>query len=57
MTWTRGVGYTPTHPCESNTEIPEFDGNNTSCCSDRGVVCHEKTPELRHCVMNARVIR
>ena len=24
---------------ESNTKIPRFDGNNTGCCSDKGVVC------------------
>ena len=26
-------------PCERNTKVPEFDGNNTSGCSDKRVVC------------------
>ena len=43
--------HAPTHPpppCESNTKIPEFDRNNTSWCSDKGVVCApcEKTQEV-----------
>ena len=25
-------------PCESNTKVPNFDGNNTSSCSNKGVV-------------------
>ena len=28
---------TPPPPCESNTEFPKFDKNNTYCCSDKGV--------------------
>ena len=27
---------TPPCPCESNTKVPNFDGNNTSHCSDNG---------------------
>ena len=26
-------------PCGSNTQVPNFDGNNTYCCSDKGVIC------------------
>ena len=27
-------------PCESNTQVPKFDGINTTCCSDKGVGQH-----------------
>ena len=27
----------PAAPCESNTEVPTIDGNNTYHCSDKGV--------------------
>ena len=26
-------------PCKSTTKVPKFDGNNTYCCPDKGVVC------------------
>ena len=34
--------------CESNTELPKFDGSNTSRCSDTGVGCgrRERTREV-----------
>ena len=33
----------PHPPCEGNTKVPKFDGNNTSCCSDtRGEVINGK---------------
>ena len=43
----------PGHLCnsESNTKVPKFDGNNTSCCSDKGVGCarREKTLLRQEC--------
>ena len=38
----------PLPPCKSNTKVPKFDGNSTSRCSDKGVVCarREKTQEV-----------
>ena len=38
----------PPSPCESNTKVPKLDGNDTSCCSDKGVVCarRERTQEV-----------
>ena len=27
----------PPPPCERNTKVPKFDGNNIHCCSDKGV--------------------
>ena len=32
-------GTYPLPPCESNTKCLNFEGNNSSCCSDRGGVC------------------
>ena len=29
-------------PCESNTKVPKFDGNNTDCCSDWGEGIYER---------------
>ena len=31
------VACTPPSPCESNTDVPKFDGNGTCRCSDKGV--------------------
>ena len=35
----------PPPPCENNAKVPKCDGNNTWCCSHKGVVCarREKT--------------
>ena len=40
---------TPRPPCKSNPKDPQFDGNNTDCCSDKGVVRvhREKTQAVK----------
>ena len=41
----REQGVTPSSLCENNSKSTRNDGNNTSCCSEKGVVCvhREKT--------------
>ena len=33
-----GLADSPPPLCKSNTKVPKFDGNNTNCCFDEGVV-------------------
>ena len=42
----------PSRPCENNGKSTENDGNNTSCCSDKRVVCahREKTQAAKQCI-------
>ena len=47
MAHVRERAYPPPPPCKSNTKIPKFDGNITSCCSDKGVVCERRAPVVR----------
>ena len=46
----------PLAPCERNTKVPKCDGDNTSCCSETGVVCARRA-RGDHCVMNVPVVR
>ena len=43
---------TPLRPCENNGKNSENDGNNTSLCSNKGVVCvqREKTQAVMQCI-------
>ena len=34
-------------PCDNNAKLPKFDGNDTCCCPDAGVVCIRSEKTLR----------